>query len=62
MVIARDTAVTEPSELFKQKDEKQRDARSASFRPHRSRGDFEGEKERSKFEEASQEIPDQLAG
>lgn len=60
MVIARDNAVTEPSELFKQKDEKQRDARSASFRPHRPRNDFEADK--PKFEEIAQDIPDQLAG
>ena len=60
MVIARDNAVTEPSELFKQKDEKQRDTRSSNFRSHRPRSDFEGD--RSKFEEVSQAVPDQLAG
>jgi small subunit ribosomal protein S6 len=61
MIIVRDNAVTEPSELFKQKDEKQqRDGRSTNFRSHRPRADFE--EDRSKFEAVTQEIPDQLAG
>jgi small subunit ribosomal protein S6 len=60
MTINRKNAVTEPSELFKQKDEKQRDARSTNFRSHRPRNETEADK--PKFEEASEEIPDQLAG